>query len=217
MPWLHCPHPPPPAARLAGKHSAACISQRFAAQTPRGDRQAGTYPFSIVSGRSWWPRRPRVTLGSQAGSALGTWEQTPTTVPNAHLSFCDSESGRPEPAEEPWKSVRGAGVGRQGPGQVHRHGAKGHCSRAEPHPVSFSVASRGAPQPHRVPQERAVALDSECPEGGRRVPSHPWRLWALHTVGAQYGLIHRTDGPDLAGAFFWSPCRSWRTRTTQLW
>lgn len=63
-------------------------------------------------------------------------------------SFCDSDCGGPEPSEDSRshrKSIRGAGVGRQGPGQVHGHGAKGHGSRSEPHPASFSVGSRGAP------------------------------------------------------------------------
>lgn len=82
IPTAHLPSTTPSSPSCMPGSQALCY-QRFPevpAQTPCGDRPAGTYPFSIVSRRSWWPRRTRVTLGSQAGSALGPWEQPPPTA-----------------------------------------------------------------------------------------------------------------------------------------
>lgn len=91
IPTAHLPSTTPSSPSCMPGSQALCYQcfPAVPAQTPCGDRLAGTYPFSIVSRRSWWPRRTRVTLGSQAGSALGPWEQPPAHSSSSHVGCAE--------------------------------------------------------------------------------------------------------------------------------
>lgn len=86
LPTASPPFPPSTPGVLSHSHPRSPYS--FPAQTLLGASQAGaargphsTYPFSVVSRKSWWARGTRVTLGSQRGQCQPFWGRSCMALP----------------------------------------------------------------------------------------------------------------------------------------
>lgn len=221
--------PPPLASCLVAKRIATGVSQWFLAQTPRGGRQEGTYPFSIVSWRSRWPRRTRVTLRSQEGSVSSTREQPHMTVPNAHPSSCDSDTGYPETMETlgPQEAIWETGVGRpvcwtgsSRAGQIHGHGAPWDLrtwQRGLSNPCLLLYGKQEYPQPTGSPKKELPPWTASVLRVSTSPPPTPGHFRPHTQLVLNECTSVDPTGPNVVAVCVQSPCHGWILWTTQLW